>query len=485
MYIFNPKYKLKDDVERIMIINESYADYMSDSYMSFVHPIYAWILNLFDGKSENGELLLKISQDLGITENEARNLIKPLLNNPSEVAIRYDGVVSRFPPYVLIDNVDNKCRSKEDDDFFSAITIINHNSWRLFKPINLLICPTLRCYTDCIYCYANRGKKHYELDYKIWVNFIEQAKKYGIERIDVTGGEFFLKQGWFKIAKSLSENGYYPDISTKIPLSNSIIDSFLDSGQKRLQISLDTMDTDVAIQTLCVNNKYIEQILNTIVYANRVGLHIILKPTLTKYTCTVENITKILQFAKSLRYIDRVVVSIIGYSCYKDQEFFPQIRPSLTQISEIRSFLEICNNKYDFPVIDDTFIYTAQEMRNNDIFRNRARCTANVEGFVVLPDGMVTLCEELYWNQNFIIGNITQKTITEIWQSPEALKLANLNQMDMPLYSECKLCENLETCHKKRGVCWKLVMSAYGENRVFAPDPRCPKAPVSDVPFTY
>jgi hypothetical protein len=37
--------------------------------------------------------------------------------------------------------------------------------------------------------------------------------------------------------------------------------------------------------------------------------------------------------------------------------------------------------------------------------------------FCILPDGQVTICEEQYWQPNFIIENILTNTIDEIWQS--------------------------------------------------------------------
>lgn len=38
----------------------------------------------------------------------------------------------------------------------------------------------------------------------------------------------------------------------------------------------------------------------------------------------------------------------------------------------------------------------------------------------VLPDGKVTLCEQLYWHPQFILGDLKEQTLAEIWQSPRA-----------------------------------------------------------------
>ena len=46
----------------------------------------------------------------------------------------------------------------------------------------------------------------------------------------------------------------------------------------------------------------------------------------------------------------------------------------------------------------------------------------------VLPDGKVSACEQLYWHPQFIIGDLKQQYIEEIWNSPKACELYNLRQ---------------------------------------------------------
>ena len=480
MLIFNTQYRLRHDVERILLINKS--QFGSASFMSFIHPVYAWLLNQFDGKTNDDIIFKRIQNELQVKDIYA--LLNPLIDNSTDVIMRYDGVISIFPPNVLTNNSGNMVRGKEKDSFFTSIHNINHNDWRLFRPLNLLICPTLKCYTNCIYCYANRQYAHKELNSEEWKECILQAKQCGIERIDVTGGEFLLKKDWKEIAKSLTLNGYFPDISTKIPLRNKDIEAILDCGLRKLQISLDTLSSIIASNTLNVDDNYILRIKETIRYADALGLKLIIKPTLTKFTCTIENIKSILSFANTLKNVDRVVVSVIGFSCYKPRTLYKNIRPSLTQIELVRNFLGKESKHFNFPIHDDTFIYTRNEMMNSIIFEGRAKCTANLEGFVVLPDGTVTICEELYWNKNFIIGNIARDSIMQIWNSSKALKLSKLGKEDYPYESNCRECDQLAECHSKRGVCWKLIQCAYGAEHIFYPDPRCPKAPLSQTTFT-
>lgn len=482
MLIFNRNFKFKNDVERILIIND--PEFTQDSYISFVHPVLAWIINMFDGTKEDNLLIEEISQALDAPSEYIQNLIFHLATSEKEVVLRYDNVISVIPPKVLEENTGDKFREKESLEFFNIGEKLNHTDWRLFKPITLLICPTLRCFTDCVYCYANRHHPYKELSISRWVNLIRFARESGIERVDVTGGEFFLFKGWQQIAKELTSNGFFPDISTKTPLTKETLDDIINSGLRTIQFSLDTLDSVVSYRTLAVNKNYISRLKETIEYADKIGLKLIIKPTLSRTTCNIENIESILRFVSRMRNVERVVISIIGFSCYKQPLLYPQIRPTLEQVRTLRKWLSQNVNNYLYPVIDDTFIYTSGEMRNISTFSNRARCTANIEGFVVLPDGTATICEELYWLKPFIIGNINSQSISEIWNSPQALGLYNLTREDLPSTSKCSQCAKMEQCHKKKGVCWKLVISAYGESEAFQADPRCPSAPNPANPLT-
>ena len=480
MLIFNKKYKFVNDKDRIIIMNNKTVN--NDTYFAFIHPVYAWIINLFNGKRTTQSIKTAISHKLNISLTEVEGIIDSLLSNEKEIAISYDGVISFIPPHVLV--CDSYTREDYTENFFCIETPINHKRRRLSYPQTLLICPTLRCFTDCIYCYANKSHIHKEISAEAWCELIVQAKTEGIEKIDVTGGEFFLKKGWKKIAETLTGNNYYPDISTKIPLSDQIIDDIVNSGLTSIQFSLDTLQPGIASKTLNVNDNYINDIKRSIKYADTKGLKIILKPTFSKYTCNKENLIEILLFANTLKNISKIVVSVIGFSCYKTGDNYEKIRPSLQQVYDIRSYIDSVKNTVGYSVIDDTFIYKKCEMRNSDSFNGRPLCSANVDGFVVLPDGTATICEELYWNSFFEIGNVTKNSIMELWTSKKARSLYFLTQNDIPKESSCHTCDDFTKCRFSKGVCWKLIIEAYGQQNVLYPDPRCPYSPVSEIQFT-
>lgn len=78
----------------------------------------------------------------------------------------------------------------------------------------------MKCRTDCVYCYAN--KQAYKNDYlntQVILNFIREAKRGGVLKMDINGGEVLLHPGIKEILRTLLECDYNPLVSTKIPIN--------------------------------------------------------------------------------------------------------------------------------------------------------------------------------------------------------------------------------------------------------------------------
>ena len=353
--VFNPAYSLKDDMHRVLLVDT--PSFNVDALINFIHPEYAFILSCFNGKNTSHEAVLEVATHFGLNYNDACKIIQPLVNNPQKVGIRFEDIISTFPPYVLIEN--NNGIARDDTIYFkhNNITDYDYTTKRLYKPMNLLICPTLRCYTNCIYCYANRCNPHLELSPDKWAEIIRSAKIKGINRIDITGGEFYLYPGWRTVAEALVSNGFQPEISTKVPLSKSKLNDIKRIGLKCIQFSLDTLDAELAQQTLNVDSDYISKLKDSIIYADEIGLEIILKPTLNRKTASYTNICELYQFATQLLHIKRVVVSIIGYSCYKSDNNYTSIKPDQKQIEEERVYVAYNSKLMQLPTYRNIQIF--------------------------------------------------------------------------------------------------------------------------------
>lgn len=408
-YIFNPKYILRNDKDRILLTN--HKEFAGDRIFYFLHPIHAVMLSYFNGSQNYDETIHNIMKDFDINESTVKRLTENLIENQNNVHFRYDGTVFSLPPNILVHNASQTIRTDLDKDSLMIDSKLNFSRRRLGRPMNLLICINLKCVTDCVYCYANRKVLYTPMKPQKLIDLIYEAKRIGIESVDITGGEFFLNPEWEDITKALLDCGYAPDISTKIPLSHETIDRIVATGLKTIQFSLDTVNQERARRNLNVGPNYIDKLLDAIRYCDEKGLRVIIKPTMDRETCTIENVDGVIDFAKTLKHLERCVFTIIGYSCYKTEQSYLNIRPTMEQVDIVAQHVSKRAVEMSCPMYNDNQLFHKAEMNNMKTFSNRALCTANVDGLVVLPDGQVTICEELYWNKSFILVWGTERSV--------------------------------------------------------------------------
>lgn len=159
---------------------------------------------------------------------------------------------------------------------------------------------------------------------------------------------------------------------------------------------------------------------------------------------------------------------------------FDSFRTSDKFINNLKKYIDNVYSNYEFEIlvsdgdVPDDYLPEVRKQR----FNHRAFCSGNTKSMVILPDGRVTICEELYDHPKFIIGDLTKQSILEVWNSDEAINLFKLQKKALNPQSACKQCDELEYCRQGLGVCWKTVLMAYGDENWDFPDPRCPKAPV-------
>lgn len=473
--ILNKNYIIYPDVDRALIASSDGNE--NENFYSVIHPIHAILFSTFTGEKTILENIKQISDLFSISEVEVKQLISLFVNNAKDIVIEYDGERFIFPKKLLIYSDNQEIRNDLNHSDLNIVGPLDLTRRRLSIPRTILFVINTKCVTDCIYCYADKETEYKALSTQRIIEIIEEAKSLGVRRIDVSGGEIFLHKDWQLIVKKLLDNGYNPDLSTKVPLSVNVIDAFEKVGLNKVQISLDSVNSELLEKTLHVANTYCAKMLESLQYINSKGIEIIIKGTQCRYTCDVENIKEVINFISNLENVKRYVVSIIGYSHYKTLDTFKQLQPSRKQIEDLADFLEDQKSNVNFEIIYDDNIQCKSELRNYRDFKNRGLCTANVDGFVLLPDGKITICEELYWNEEFIIGDLIQNSIMDVWRSEKAIGMWDIQQSELADGNPCKTCQDFLNCRKGLGVCWKSVIAHYGEENSFFPDPKCPKAP--------
>lgn len=84
------------------------------------------------------------------------------------------------------------------------------------------------------------------------------------------------------------------------------------------------------------------------------------------------------------------------------------------------------------------------------------------------------MCEQLYWNKNFIVGNILSQNIAEVWNSEKAKSLYFIRQDSIPKDSRCSTCQYFDNCRSIRQVCYREIIRKFGKDKWYYPDVNCP-----------
>lgn len=492
-YYFNPDYTIRKDGNRYLLYSRFMKKYDSDTTKTLIHPYHARLLSLFSAGCPVEQAANMIASDLSVTQEDAKKILAPWLSGEKfRIAINDSKV--RIPKNVLVPSeyILDKSEIEEFSIPKSLAKDVDLSTKRLQIPYLMTFMLTNTCVTKCCYCYADtctKVKNHLSTE-RIF-EIIREAKHIGVYNIFLIGGEVFLHPDWELILKKLTDNGFGPDtISTKVPITPRIVKGLKESGYKGiLQLSIDTLDPSIAIDTLLVNQCYISKVKQGVSLLEEAGITYRVETVLTKSTCTKENIDALYDLFKDKKHVKTWEIRTAMFSNQKSMDNFNSIKATISQLEGIFEYVENnIKNETKFTVtfprteIDKAY-YSAEG--GSSTFKG-SKCSALNDHLFILPDGKCTICEQLYWNPNFIIGDLTNESISEVWNSEKANRLLNIKQECINKQSPCSSCKLFDDCFRiNRNRCWTDVIKAYGADKWDFPDPRCKFAPKMNNNISY
>ena len=136
-------------------------------------------------------------------------------------------------------------------------------------------------------------------------------------------------------------------------------------------------------------------------------------------------------------------------------------------------FEEIKLNYKHIEIIFQDDLSTGRAKLNDwESWDNRAVCTGGRASLNVMPNGDVTLCEQIPHHVQYVVGNILNETLETIWNGN---KLFDLLHPDRKNYysTPCYSCNTFDECHTNRGYCYRESLFAYGT--IYTAPPNCPR----------
>lgn len=482
----NPEYYIKPDHCRALILTKDTLRSTEEYVESVIHPIHASILVFFDGTDTIEGTISKISQYLGIGIELIEKFVVKLVENENKVVINYSNTESIiFPKRTLIFNKYKNDSDRYSPEKFKMSSFILKKE-RHYTPSRITFMATTRCYTDCIYCYADRRKNINYINFDRVKKLITEAKELNVVSFDVIGGEFFLYNHWREMLILLYQNRFNPYISTKIPLSENDIKFLSDIGMKDIQISLDTLIANHLTNLIRVDERYIENITKTIRLFNKFGIKIQIHTILTSINDSIDDMESIYNIIKNIENVITWKIDYAASTIYKNIEEYKEIKITRDKLSCIFQYFEnLKEQNISFKIVSGDLNQDEVINADKNVFYTNQRsifCAGNYSSLFILPDGKVTICEELYWTPQFILGDLNNESLNEIWNSSTAQKLYYMPSDSINILSPCKKCNILDKCRQELGgVCWRDIIKAYGAQKWDFPDTQCPKAEKVDV----
>lgn len=474
---------MRHDIKRTHIwapdyLNIKYTTSVQAGWISTIHPQLAMILSFFSRPKSKEILEDDLSYFLGITRSQASNIISMLINNTENFGIEYKGIKFFLPKNLIITESEEFASPVEYTPEMFTYEELDFKQIRFYNaPLTAVFMVNNICVTDCIYCYANKQHKAKSLEFSRVEEIMKEAHELGLKQISLDGGEVFLYKNWKELFALLHKYELADNfVSTKMPLSETDIEE-LKKYNITLQVSLDSLDPIVLQKTLNVNIDYVEKIKRSINLLNKNGIRFQIATVLTRFNANIDYLEELYEFLVQFESLHAWSVRIAFKSLYSKKDF-DLIKLNKKDIPVLESWFKKLqqksqlNIKYDFQTDNKYF----KGSKGSSSFEG-ARCSANYSNIFILPDGNVSICEQLYWNPNYIIGDLKKQNIKEIWSSPKALKLAFPKRSDINPHSVCYSCRIFDECMAFPNRCIADVLKAYGEANSDYPDPRCSKAP--------
>lgn len=475
-YILSPQYALRHGKDKTFII--SHQGYGEKSSISIIHPIFAMMLSFFNGITKE-DAYKKIAETFNLSIDIVSSHLDKLIENGEYIRCGE----STFPPRIIIEYQDGMPLHKYtyNDFLYDSIDLTMS---RLEAPVDIICNLTLKCATSCIYCYADR-KNHQNLrmDLDLVEDIIEQAKDLGVLRFKLMGGEIMLYKGWERIVSKMIDYGFQPDISTKRPITENEILKWKEIGATTdpIQISLDTLIKDHLYRILGVHDPYYDNIKQTFDLLEKHQVNYVVHTVVNQYNDSIEDIMSLANFFQHRRYLKNWMFDAAKCSMYNGLEY-KDYKTTPENLNKIGKYVDNLNelNSFPFKLYKPSILRDFNRLPIKDKekrFMNRTMCSGNLNALYILPDGQVTICEELYWHPHFIIGDLKKQTLKEIWNSEKAKKLFYLKQSSIPKDSPCSDCPDFADCRKYKHICWRDTILAYGFDKWYYPDISCPRAP--------
>lgn len=300
---------------------------------------------------------------------------------------------------------------------------------------------TLACCFSCKYCGSSGGKaRENELTTEECLDVADQLARIGCRRVSMIGGEVFMRADWETIVRRLTQQGVRVSIITNgFLFTDALIGRLKDAQIESVAVSLDGPKD--------VHDRYrqagsYDRAVRALDMLTRAGIPVSVISTLNS-----ENVCRLEELYRELRRWPIAAWQLQACSPMGnaanggiDYRFDPN-----TVIDFVGRNMD--SAPFVMGIADNIGYYTEKEgsLRGNRsgkaVFSG---CSAGLTVIGIDSVGNVRGCESMY-DERFIEGNLREKTLSEIWEDPEAFAY-NRRFSREQLTGACSECPHGDYC---------------------------------------
>lgn len=450
MLILDPELRLRKGESNIFCyaIDEYRMDIVKQRVL---HPLEAVILCLYDGSRSEEQVADLLAEITRSSREQSINFLAKFLLRSGNLLVEGSGK----PRY-------------RADEFIINNSEISSSHFRLRSPVSLALLLTYDCTSRCQYCYANRGSSEdaLEMDVNFAKRIVDQAKDCGVELLYLGGGDPFLKDWVEDIISYVIMKDIALVLSTKEYISIKRARKLADVGVKRIQVSIDTTDSEIASE-LTGRVNCLSEANATIANLQSAGIEVTTNSVVTKLN--YKHIPDLVTHLDSLGITSMVLSRYYRSTyCHSDSLFVEN-----ADAEWINHQLKMFDKPVDTRVASTQInkIYAGENGMKK--FLNRARCAFGRTAMVVTPSGKVIPCEQLPTRPPYVLGDLAKQTLQEVWQSKELLAMLYPDRAHFE-GTVCFECEHFTKCVHELGWCLRDIYKVY--NRTYEVHPHCPRS---------
>lgn len=441
-----------------LILNKPYCNNSKNDMERYRIPYTAaLIINNLDGTNTVGEIALKLAQLFGEKDQ-----------NYFESKV-YELISMFAKAFLLLSEKETDVNGVYSDKYILQNVAIYDKSEFIIRrmpfPRQILLRVTNLCGRNCTYCYQRSYENEMDREYlsfeRLSVLFHE-AEQNGTQKLILTGGEPFHRKDIFDLIKLAADKSLKVYVSTKLPLDEKKLGRLKNDGLSELQFSVDTND-DLILEKLIGDGGHFISYKNSIRKALDLNLNVVVKAVITSL-----NIRTIPEYLRELIMlgVKHIKLSYYEMNCKSNDR---QLQPEAESIRRLDSYMREIIQSAEINIEYDFF---RDKMLEDKEYRDqhRKKCLALKDTIYIREDGKVLFCEMLMDYPDFIVGDLRNQSILDVWNSDEAL-LYMIPDKAKFRNSRCGVCDDFYTCFEKK--CFMRTYAEYQDK--FMPDPWCNK----------